>query len=263
MPLNWRTYPGWVTGEPLAGPVAAAGARTVAAGTARPSAARSEGSPGPEAADQRCEGIAAFAARRARVGQAVVFPGGFTAEFIAKHQDDDSHGDLHELAEPREVIYDGANAYLHVGDNWTGFFLRDPGGPRGVNDPLWPLDALFGVRDAVEIGAESVRGVAATHYRLTIDLARADAALPAGVTVPDGPYRRLSQIPAEVWLDGGGRAGRIAVMTDPAAGDGGTPMWSIVELWDFGVLADITPPGPGEVVSPRDAYTQAGGLGSA
>jgi len=55
-----------------------------------------------------------------------------------------------------------------------------------VNDPLWPLDALFGVRDAVEIGAESVRGVAATHYRLTIDLARADAALPAGVTVPEG-----------------------------------------------------------------------------
>jgi len=259
MPLNWRTYPGWVTGEPLAGPVAAAGARTVAAGTARLSAAWSEGSPVPEAADQRCEGIADFAARRARVGQAVVFTAGFTAEFIAKHQDDDSHGDLHELAEPREVIYDGANAYLHVGDNWTGFFLRDTGGPRGVNDPLWPLDALFGVRDAVEIGAESVRGVAATHYRLTIDLARADAALPAGVTVPDGPYRRLSQIPAEVWLDADGRARRIAVMTDPTSGTGGTPMWSVVELWDFGVPADITPPGPGEVVSPREAYSEADG----
>jgi hypothetical protein len=193
------------------------------------------------------------------VGQAVVFTAGVTAEFIAKHQDDDSHGDLHELAEPQEVIYDGANAYLHVGDNWTGFFLRDAGGPRGVNDPLWPLDALFGVRDAVEIGAGSVRGVAATHHRLTIDLGRADAALPAGVTVPDGPYRRLSRIPAEVWLDADGRARRIAVMTDPASGEGGTPMWSVVELWDFGVPADITPPGPGEVVSPREAYSEADG----
>jgi hypothetical protein len=82
------------------------------------------------------------------------------------------------------------------------------------------------------------------------------------VTVPAGPYRRLSQIPAEVWLDADGLARRIAVMTDPAAGDSGTPMWSIVELWDFGVLADITPPGPGEVVSPRDAYSEAGGLGT-
>ena len=90
-----------------------------------------------------------------------------------------------------------------------------------------------------------MRGVPATHYRLTIDLARADAELTAGVTVPAGPYRRLSQIPAEVWLDTDGLARRIAVMTDPTAGDGGTPMWSIVELWDFEMLADITPPVPG------------------
>jgi hypothetical protein len=47
-------------------------------------------------------------------------------------------------------------------------------------------------------------------------------------------------------------------MTDPTGGNGGTPMWSIVELWDFGVPADITPPAPGEVVSPREAYSEAG-----
>ena len=211
----------------------------------------------PEAADQRCEGVADFAARRARVGQAVVFTAGVTAEFIAKHQDDESYEDLHELAEPVEAIYDGANTYLRVGGNWTGFFLGDPGGPRGVNDPLWPLDALFGARDAVEIGTESVRGVSTTHYQLTIDLATADAALPAGVTVPAGPYRRLSQIPAEVWLDADGLARRIAVMTDPAAGDSGTPMWSIVELWDFGVPAGIVPPDPADLVSPRQAYGEA------
>ena len=140
----------------------------------------------PEAADRRCEGIADFAARRALVAQVVLFTSGFTEEFIAQHQDDDRDGDLHELGEPQEAIYDGANTYVRVGGNWTGFFLGDPGGPRGVNDPLWPLDALFGARDAAEIGAESVRGVSA---------------------------------------------------------------------------ADITPPGSGEVVSPRDAYSEAGGLG--
>jgi len=123
-------------GEPIAGRVAAAGAWTVAAGTARVAAAWSEGSPVPEAADQRCEGTADFAGRQARVAQAVMGTFGATAEFIATHQDDDRHGDLHEFAEPQDAIYDGANSYVRVGANWTGFFLGDPGGPRGLNDPL-------------------------------------------------------------------------------------------------------------------------------
>jgi hypothetical protein len=43
------------------------------------------------------------------------------------------------------------------------------------------VGSLFGASDdAVEIGPEAVRAVPATRYRLTIDLARADAALPAG-----------------------------------------------------------------------------------
>jgi hypothetical protein len=171
---------------------------------------------------------------------------------MAQHHDDDRSGDLHKLGEPQEVIYDGANTYLRVAGSWTGFSLGDPGGPRGVNDPLWPLDALFGVRDVVEVGPENVRAAPATRYRLTIDLARADAALPAGVTVPSGPYRGLSQIPAEVWLDADGLARRIAVMTEPAVPDD-APAWSIVELWDFGVPADITPPSPDDVVPPREA----------
>jgi hypothetical protein len=224
-------------------------------GTGRLFAAWSTGSPVPEPGDRRCEGVADFAARRARVAQVVMFTAGFTAEFIAQHRDDDRHGDLHKLGEPQEVIYDGANTYLRVGDNWTAFSLGDRGGPRGVNDPLWPLDALFGARDAVEAGAENVRGVSATRYRLAIDLATADAALPAGVTVPAGPYRALGQIPAEVWLDADGLARRIAVITDPTAGDD-APTWSIVELWDFGVPADITPPSPDDVVPPRDADWQ-------
>lgn len=241
------------TGEPIAGRVASAAARTVAAGTGRLFAAWSQGSPVPEAGDRRCEGVADFAARRARVAQVVLLTARFSAEFIAQHQDDDRYGDLHELGEPLEAVYDGANTYLRVAGNWTGFFLGDPAGPRGVNDPLWPLDALFGARDAVEIGAGTVREVPTTHYRLTIDLAQADAALPAGVTVPAGPYRALSQIPGEVWLDADGRARRIAVSTGQLATDDDAPAWSILELWDFGVPADITPPSPDDVVPPRDA----------
>jgi hypothetical protein len=34
-------------------------------------------------------------------------------------------------------------------------------------------------------------------------------------------------------------------------------VWSVVELWDFGVAVDITPPGPGEVLAPSEAYRLA------
>jgi hypothetical protein len=213
------------------------------------------GSPLPEAADRRCEGMADFAARRARVSQSLFFTDGATASLIDGHRDDDPAPA--GLPWDTEMIYDGANAYVQVGGRWTGFFLADPGGPRGPNDPLWPLDALFGANgDVVEIGSEAVRGVPATRYRLTVDLARADAALPAGVSVPSGPYRSLRALPAEVWLDAAGLARRISVKSEPTA-VADAQVWSIVELWDFGVAADITPPGPDEVLAPAEAYRLA------
>jgi hypothetical protein len=210
------------------------------------------GSPLPEAADRRCEGVADLALRRARVSQSLFFTDGATAA-LTGHRDEDPG--TPDLSPDSEMVYDGANAYVRVGGRWTGFFLADPGGPRGPNDPLWPLDALFGATgDAVQIGQETVRGVPATHYRVTVDLVRADAALPAGVSVPSGPYRSLRALPAEVWLDAAGLARRISVNSEPATADA---VWSIVELWDFGVAADITPPGPDEVLAPAEAFRLA------
>jgi hypothetical protein len=241
-------------GESIASRAATAAARTVAAGTARILAAWSTGSPLPETADKRCEGVADLAARRASVLQSLVFTEGFTAKVM-----EDSRGDpsLLERIEHAEMIYDGANAYNRVADRWTGFFLVDPSGPRGMTDPLWPLDALFGASDdAVQIGSEAVRGVLVTRCRLAVDLARADAALSAGVSVPSGPYRSLAALPVEVWLDAAGLARRISVCSEPTdAAD--KQVWSIVELWDFGVAVDITPPRPDEVLPPREAYRLA------
>jgi hypothetical protein len=241
-------------GESIASRAAAAAERTVAAGTARILAAWCAGSPLPEAADRRCEGVADLSGRRARVLQSLVFTEGFTAKVIQ-----DSHGDpgFLERIQRVEMIYDGANAYNRVADSWTGFFLADPSGPRGVTDPLWPLDALFGASDdVVQIGSEAVRGVPVTHCRLTVDLARADAALPAGISVPSGPYRSLGALPAGVWLDAAGLARRISVCSEPTdAAD--RQVWSIVELWDFGVAVDITPPSADEVLAPAEAYRLA------
>ncbi len=234
--------------DSIADRVAAAPARTVAAGTARLSFAWCADSPVPQARDQRCVGVADLAARRARVSQAL-FPEKLATAFAAGG---DGDADLRPLTEPREMIYDGANAYIRVASRWTGFFLGDPGGPRGPNDPLWPLDALFGARDdAVAVGPDTVRGVAATRCRLTIDLTRADAAVAAGVSVPAGPYRALRRMAAEVWLDAAGLARRVAVSAEPSA-DADADNWNIVELWDFGVAVSITPPDPDEVAAPRE-----------
>ena len=241
--------------EPIGGRVAAAAARTAAAGSARLFAAWCTGSPLPEAADRRCEGVADLAARRARVSQSLFFTDRGTASLTGLS---DADAGLREQVEHSEMLYDGANAYVRVACRWTGFSLADPGGPRGPNDPLWPLDALFGAGDdAVEIGPAAVRGVPVTRCRLTVDLARADAALPAGVSVPAGPYRSLSQLPAEVWLDAAGRARRISVNAEPDA-PADVLVWSIAELWDFGVAAGIRPPGPEEILAPAEAYRLAG-----
>jgi len=237
------------------GRVAAAAARTVAAGTAQMLAAWCTGSPLPEAPDRRCDGVADFAARRARVSQSLFFTDRTTAALMELGAGEPG---LRESAERMEMIYDGANAYLRGADGWTGISLTDPSGPLGPYDPLWPLDALFGANDdGVEVGPEAVRGVPATRYRLTVDLARADAALPAGVSVPSGAFRALSRMPAEVWLDADGLARRISVTSEPAAA-ADKRVWSIVELWDFGVAADITPPAPDEVLTPAEASRLAG-----
>jgi hypothetical protein len=239
---------------PVVSPAAGAAARTVAAGTARLLGAWCKGAPVPEAGDRRCEGIADLAARRAAVSQAMFFTDEATAALASDSGDETDAG---ELPDHFQMIYDGANCYIRAVAGWTGFSLVDPGGPRGPNDPLWPLDALFGANsDVAEAGPEVVRGVTATRYRLTVDLIQADAALPAGVSVPAGPYRALRTLPAEVWLDEVGLARRISVNSDPVAP--GEPVWSVVELWDFGVTADITVPRADEILTPAEAYGLTG-----
>jgi hypothetical protein len=237
-------------------PVAGAAVRTVAAGSARVFAAWCAGTPVPEEGDRRSEGVADLSARRARV-----LAGPWLTEKLAAELEPPGDGQQdHPGLAGHEEVYDGAACYLKVGDAWTIFFgLVDPGGPRGPNDPLWPLDALFGAHDdGVVVGAEDVRGEPTTRYRLSVDLGLADARLTAGVSVQSGPYRALSRLPAEVWLDSAGLARRIAVTGDLTP-NADRQVWAVVELWDFGLPVEISPPDPDDVVPPACAYGQACG----
>jgi hypothetical protein len=92
------------------------------------------------AAARRCgpalRGVADLGACRARVSQSMLFTDRVTAALSGLSDEDPG---LPERVGQSEMIYDGANAYVLVAGRWTGFFLADPGGPRGPNDPPKPM----------------------------------------------------------------------------------------------------------------------------
>lgn len=142
---------------------------------------------------------------------------------------------------------------LRSGDSWLAFTDGDRDGPRGPQDPLWPLDALFGAgEDIIEAGTDTFRDAATTHYRLTVDIAAADALLSTGIRVPGGPFRRLRELPTEVWLDDAGLARRIAIQN--AAGN--RQSWKVTKFWDFGVAGAITPPDADQITTADPADFQ-------
>lgn len=117
------------------------------------------------------------------------------------------------------------------------------------------MDALFGAnQDVVELDGQPVRDIRTVRYRLTVDLASADALVPAGVRVPEGPFRRLRRLPTEVWLDAAGLARRIAIAKSTTRHSNvGDRLWTVTEFWDFGVGVTISPPDPDEIAVLNEA----------
>jgi hypothetical protein len=232
--------------------VRAAAARTSAAGSARLAFGVCAGSSVPGERDWVGEGVVDFAGRRARVSQLLV-PERMRDDLTQRVRDEGVPPVWEALAQRHEMLYDGANQFLRAGGRWIAptLELADRDGPRGHSDPLWSLDALFGANhDVVELAEQPVRDIPTVRYRFTVDLASADALLPAGVTLPEaGPYRRLRRMPTEVWLDAAGRVRRMAIAKTPARRSNATEdqPWTVTEFWEFGVTVMITSPHPGEV----------------
>jgi|GEM_PF-726362 len=89
----------------------------------------------------------------------------------------------------------------------SGISLDALGTSGPAQDPAQGLDYLKGAGDAKKLGTAKVNGVATTHYRVTVDLARAKAratqkgakrAIDALIASLDGK----TTLPVEVWVDG-------------------------------------------------------------
>ena len=124
-------------------------------------------------------------------------------------------------------------------------------------DPTQAIELLRGVtREVEEVGTERVRGTATTHYEAALDLSRVARATPAE-SMPSMQTllarSESSELPADVWVDRQGRLRRLRYTLDLRDGSvtsevSATAMAVTMELFDFGVAVDVTPPAEERVI---------------
>jgi hypothetical protein len=132
-----------------------------------------------------------------------------------------------------------------------------PGPGEGAGDPTQALQYLKAAASKVDVvGREQVRGTPTTRYAVTFDAAKQAAQLPAELR---GFYEESGLAfakPADVWIDEQGRLRKIhytITMKAPDLGTGAeqtaTQMTaeSTLELYDFGVEVQVTPPPASQV----------------
>jgi hypothetical protein len=175
-----------------------------------------------------------------------------------------------ELVVMGNVVYErsptGVGANLPKGKTWVKLDTRQLGNANAAQsqatDPRQALLFLAGVDGKVDtVGKETLRDARTTHYRTTLDLAKAAKAAGAD----GGPINQLSQqlgtsrVPADVWVDGDGRLRKLGYAVDVKGGaQANTRIAVNLELFDFGTAVKVTPP-PADQVA--DAGSLVGGLG--
>ncbi len=194
-------------------------------------------------------------------------------------------GELPEGAdEPMQVVVDGGTAYLRIpmlaaltgSDGWLVATpealgeVGDLGLASGTSDPSQMLQALRGVSDDIEeVGEEDVRGEPTTHYRATADLTKAIEAAPEAQRERleaqlEGFDVELDEVPFDVWVDGDGRARRVAFdfadMAGGLLGDEGTATMTM-DIFDYGAPVEVEVPDASEATPIEDVLGAFGGLG--
>ncbi|MDX6286272.1 MAG: hypothetical protein QOG53_1757 [Frankiales bacterium] len=111
----------------------------------------------------------------------------------------------------------------------------------GNADPSSALETLRGVTsDVSKVGTETIRGASTTHYRGTIDMAKAASKAPAAVRQRlTQQLKTVKSAPFDAFIDD---AGRLRKMTTHIVLDSTTTVDTSVELFDFGAPVRITVP---------------------
>jgi len=106
-----------------------------------------------------------------------------------------------------------------------------------------------------DLGPATVRGVAVTHYRVTVDLAEAEAHQRPQARAEFQAFVSsvgLATLRADVWVDGQARVRRIAVLLPMPRRSGlpaGFRVSETADYYDFGIPVQVSAPPAGEVLS--------------
>jgi hypothetical protein len=133
----------------------------------------------------------------------------------------------------------------------------------GQADPTGSLGMLYGLVDVKDLGADTIEGEPATHYRATFDLSKALREIPAARRAAlqqaiDGLEKQtggtLPQMPFDVWIDAKGYLKKFGYQLDVPAGTGQTSgsFAMTITLSDVGAPVDIQPPPADQVTDIAD-----------
>ena len=143
--------------------------------------------------------------------------------------------------------------------------------PGDVNaSPMDLLSALAAIASNVtDLGSDTIRGVAVTHYRVTVDLAKAEAHLQPQARAEFHAFAsslNATTLPVDVWADGQASVRRLAVSLPMPGGSGmpaGLRLSETVDFYDFGVPVEVSAPPASEVMSASDFSQSMSSSGSA
>jgi hypothetical protein len=160
-------------------------------------------------------------------------------------------------------------AHLPDGKHWVKLDISKLGKSAGVDlgkllsgSQFQPSDVLSMLEaegaKVTNLGSATVDGTAATHYRVTIDVAKALQA--KGLTSPllAGVAAQLPTVPADVWIGRDGLVHRIRISLGLARSHVGLT----IDLYDYGTHVSITAPPSSDVYDATQLAEQgiAGGL---
>ena len=128
----------------------------------------------------------------------------------------------------------------------------------GPGTPTKPTDVLSRVLLASdendEVGKDEIRGTETTHYRARVDLTKLVEQLPPSGR-PEGDVQTLwgeRYVPVDLWIDDESRLRRIT-MTRPGFGnDSDAELRIAVDLFDYGVDANVEAPPKDERISQEE-----------
>src|SRR5215469_16040076 len=145
--------------------------------------------------------------------------------------------------------------------------------PGDVNaSPMDLLSALTAIASNVtDLGSDTIRGVAVTHYRVTVDLTKAEAHLQPQARAEFHAFAsslNATTLPVDVWADGQASVRRLAVSLPMPGGSGmpaGLRLSESVDFYDFGVPVLVSAPPASEVMSASEfsqSMASSGGASS-